>query len=446
MKKTLSRIFAALFLIACLIPGVGLVLTGGSEAAANEILPAAPELFTDGALNDDFLADTADYVNGRFSLRLECITAWAKLNAALFRTSTAENVLLGSDGWLYYSPTRDDYTGASPMSEREIYCAARTLCLLQEYAESRGGSFLFTIAPNKNTLYGEHMPALTRLGGTTNADALYDALDTMGVSYLDLREAFTAQQETLYFRTDSHWNARGAALAADALLASLGRGSDYFAETVSEGTPHRGDLYEMLYPAGRETEEDFAYTPGFTFTANTENADRVTITTESAAGEGTLLCYRDSFGRNLYPYLAESFASAEFSRKNDYTAASLPDGGTLMIELVERNLQYLIEYDSAAPAPERDISLASDAAESTGTARITSAETKDGRTLFAVEWDGAMPDDDSNVYVLCGDTLFEAVPRPDGAIVSLAEGTEIHAVYASVGGNLVCLSAVYAIE
>ena len=190
MKKTLSLIFTALFLAVCLVPGLGLILTGGADAAANEILPDAPAIAADGDFNPDFLAETAAYVDGRFSFRLEGITAWAKLNAALFRTSTAENVLLGRGGWLFYAPTIHDYTGDAPMTARELYCAARTLYLLQEYTENRGGDFLFTAAPNKNTLYPEYMPERTHLGGASNMDAFYALLGEMGVSYLDLRGVF----------------------------------------------------------------------------------------------------------------------------------------------------------------------------------------------------------------------------------------------------------------
>ena len=446
MKKTLSLILTAVFLAVCLVPGLGLLFTGGSDAAANEILPAAPVLSADGTFNPDVLSDTAAYVDGRFSLRLECITAWAKLNAALFHSSTAENVLIGSDGWLFYAPTLDDYTGDAPMTAREIYCAARTLYLLQEYAESRGGDFLFTAAPNKNTLYPEYMPARTRLGGVSNMDALYARLDEMDVSYLDLRDIFSQKAEPLYFKTDSHWNAKGAALAADALLAALGRQSDFYAAAVPAGNTHRGDLYEMLYPAGKMLEEDFAYAPGFSFTANTDNPNRVTITTENAAGNGALLCYRDSFGRNLYPYLAESFAAAEFSRRNEYTGETLPEGGTLVIELVERNLRYLVEYDSLAPAPVRQLSFAEPAAEGAGRALLTESEGTEGYTVFSGTWDGVTPDDDSAVYVLSGGTLYEAVPRPDGFILSLPDGSALDAVYAAADGRFFRLSAVYAID
>ena len=54
MKKTLSLIFTVLFLAVCLVPGLGLLTTGGADAAANEILPAAPVIAADGDFNPDF--------------------------------------------------------------------------------------------------------------------------------------------------------------------------------------------------------------------------------------------------------------------------------------------------------------------------------------------------------------------------------------------------------
>ena len=95
-------------------------------------------------------------------------------------------------------------------------------------------------------------------------DALYALLGEMGVSVSRSCAMYSSQEaEPLYFKTDSHWNAKGAALAADALLAALSRESDYFPGTVSAGNTHRGDLYEMLYPAGKELEGRFHICPRF---------------------------------------------------------------------------------------------------------------------------------------------------------------------------------------
>ncbi len=417
----------------CALSPVWAFLRPAGGRRGERILPAAPVIAADGDFNPDFLAETAAYVNGRFSFRLEGITAWAKLNAALFCTSTAENVLLGRDGWLFYAPTIHDYTGDAPMTARELYCAARTLYLLQEYAENRGGDFLFTAAPNKNTLYPEYMPARTRLGSVSDMDALYALLDEMGFR-ISICAMYSHRKPSRSISKRTATGTRRARRSPLTHCSLLSAASDYFSGTVSAGNTHRGDLYEMLYPAGKELEEDFAYAPGFSFTANTDNPDRVTITTESGVGTGALLCYRDSFGRNLYPYLAESFASAEFSRRNEYTAATLPGDGTLVIELVERNLRYLVEYDSLAPH------------------RAGRHARRDGRPgRWESRFDGErrygrvhalfrhMGRRDAGRCVQClrslDGVLYEAVPRPDGFIVSLPDGSTIDAVYAAAEGT-----------
>ena len=113
---------------------------------------------------------------------------------------------------------------------------------------------------------------------------------------------------------------------------------------------------------------------------------------------------------------------------------------------MERNIRYLVEYDSLAPAPERDASLVASAAPGEGSARLTESAGTEGYTVFSGTWDGVTPDDASNVCVLSSGALYEAVPRPDGFIVSLPNGSAVDAVYAAAGGNLFRLSAVYAID
>ena len=413
-KRIVSLLFTAVFLAVCLIPSAGLLITGGAQAGANEVLAPLPRLRgADGALNGAYLTGLADYVNDRFFLRQECVTAWSGLNAKVLRTSAVRDVILGSDGWLYYAPTLADYTRSEPMTERELWCAARTLALLQEYVEGRGGQFLFTVAPDKSSLYGGHMPDYPRGGGESNARALAALLREADVPYLDLFALFEGQDETLYFPTDSHWNGRGAALAADALLAAAGRETAYAAGPFAAGS-HRGDLYEMLYPAGRAAEPDDVYAPGFTFTADSANPDAITLRTENPAGTGRLLCYRDSFGRNLYPYLAESFAEASFSRKNDYAPGELEAGDVMAVELVERNLRYLNAYAPTFPAPERSRSLTEGAGEYGQTAEITLAKgAPEGYTVLRGSFGGLAPEADSPVYVSAGGTLYEAVPGPE---------------------------------
>lgn len=442
-KKAFSLLFVLIFLAACLVPSLGLVLVGPAESGANEVLAVKPTLTRrDGSVNWDYLADLAAYINDRFFPRQMAVTGWARLNAAL-GSSPTEDVLLGTEGWLYYAPTLNDYTRSDLMTDRDLWCAARTLYLLQEAAEARGGQFLFTVAPNKNSLYPGHMPDYPRGDGVSNARALGELLEDMEVHYLDLFALFAGQDEEMYFPTDSHWNGRGAALAADAILTALGRESAYYTGDFTP-TDHTGDLYEMLYPAGKATDPDYSFAPGFTFTASSRNPDNITITTESAGGRGDLLLYRDSFGRNLYPYMAESYARATFSRKTNYESGLMPEGGDLVIELVERNLRYLNTYVPVLPAPARDRDLIRGAEPLSRTVAMTAAGiAPEGYAVLTGDYGGLIPDADTPVYVAVGEALYEAIPNPEGFQLLLPEDAagELRVIFA-VGGNQISLLGV----
>ena len=355
MRKTdsgadrLVRIlWIALFLALCLIPSVGMLFAGETKPSANEILARKPAIIKrDGSFNQRVLNDVSDYIADRFAFRKRLVTAWAGLNASVFHSSAEEQIVLGSGGWLYFEPTLDDYMGRS-MSEEELERAAAYLLSLQNEAQSRGARFVFTVAPNKNSLYGENMPSyIPQNHAGSNAQRLKHYLDLYGVNYVDLFEVFSACGETLYYRSDSHWTDRGAALAADAILAAADKPSDFFSGPFAEGEPHSGDLYQMLYPTGSGSEPGERYDPGFSFTlsGDPEGGNALRIKTSCSGQSGTLLCWRDSFGISLYPYLADRFENALFLRSSNYDLDEIDRTGadTVLIELVERNLGQLAE-------------------------------------------------------------------------------------------------------
>lgn len=359
-QKFAYSAFTALILLLCLIPSLGMLLVPqGGEAGGNQALSRAPSLRdAEGNWNPRYLSQLQDYAGDNFYLRQEMITAWSALNAGVLGSSITEDVVLGKDGWLFFADTLPDYTGQSPMTDWEIFSAARNLALVSEYCESRGARFLFTVAPNKNSLYPDSMPAVPQNDLRSNADRLAEALEREGVEYLDCFALFRGQEETLYFKTDSHWNGRGAALAADALNGAFGRSSDYFAGPFSSQEAHKGDLYDMLYPAGEELEADQVYGKelDFEYDAPIRSAENLTIMTHGG-GEGSMLMFRDSFGNNLYPYLADSFGSALFSRSMPYRLDLIAqrEADYVAAELVERNLRYLIQNVPVMPAPRREL-------------------------------------------------------------------------------------------
>ena len=403
-QRILKWCFLAIFFAASLILSLGILFCGPSKAGANERLSKTPVIIaTDGKLNPDFLSDAAAWVGDHFYLRQELITLNNRLTATLLNTSGAEDVVLGRDGWLYFGSTLDNYTGQNLMTERELFSAATNLELMANYCREQGKQFLFIIAPNKNSLYAENMPDTGVSDPRKDAENLHKELSARQVAYVDLFALFDSQKETLYFAHDSHWNSKGAALAADAINAAFGKTTHYSDDAFTATTAHQGDLYEMLYPAAQDPEQNPVYGGklDFTYVGSATKADSILLKTEGR-GEGALLAYRDSFGNLLYPYLADSYACAQFSRSVRYDLTQ--PGNFVLIELVERNLHYLITNLPVMPAPESQQTLPEII---TGTTGFATAKGPEGY----IQIKGTLPataDTDSHVYIVCKNKTYEA--------------------------------------
>ena len=224
MKKKGNMIYVGFFFVLCLIPSVGMLLpqTQGS-ATENRKLAVWPQLRTEEGWNTDFLSEAGEYFQDHFGFRQQLVTANALINGKIFGVSTADGVIQGKNGWLYYKDSLSDYLGTEPMSERALFNVAHTLSMMQDYTEKSGAKFLFTIAPNKNTLYGENMPYYDSMivSEDKNMDRIEAYLEKENVNYVNLKEILESSDEVLYHERDSHWNNKGAALAGAALMPAL---------------------------------------------------------------------------------------------------------------------------------------------------------------------------------------------------------------------------------
>ncbi|HIT34388.1 MAG TPA: hypothetical protein IAC31_07170 [Candidatus Faecousia intestinigallinarum] len=107
-RKLASWFFAAAVMALSVTPALGVLLFGPSAAGANEQQTQAPALLENNTLNPDFLGDAAAWLEDHFYLRQEFISLNNALTAGLFGASSAEDVLVGRDGWLYYASTVED--------------------------------------------------------------------------------------------------------------------------------------------------------------------------------------------------------------------------------------------------------------------------------------------------------------------------------------------------
>ena len=415
-----QKLFAAIFLIMCMLPSIGMLIFPEEENKANQILAARPRLQTgDHQWNLQFFSELEAYMNDHFAFRQHFITVYDALLNKVFATSGTDQVIVGKEGWLYYADSAPDFLNIPTMTERQAANAAISVSLMQEYALTQGARFLFVIAPNKNSIYPQFMPAnYIPAAQEGNLELMRKAMENCGVKDLDLFKSLRASPERLYHKLDSHWNRKGAALAQQLLMRALGlEGTDYSQRPYQTRTDFPGDLYEMLYPEGNELDENQDYGKFQYQVYGAASPDSIRYQTSNPSKEHSLVMFRDSFGNALAPFLAEEFADALFSRAVPYQMDLIRQrqADFVILELAERNLKTLSERAPLMEAPQRKLEVP----EEQCTAGLVAVCQPYGkyREITGLFW-AETSDIGSRIYAAItgdsGTTVYEAFPAGEG--------------------------------
>lgn len=429
-KRGFMAAFLAIVLVMLLAPflltafagaeGSGSGADSGSGSGADEQLVAWPSLVREnGSFNVAFLSEAGEWFESHFALRSNLLQLDQSLRG-VFGATTSEKVIAGDNGWLYYSGTLGDFEGTAPMTDRQLQSIAYNLSLAQGYIQAQGATFTVTFAPNKNTIYPENMPSrFVETYAEHNIERLSTYLTNAGVNYRDLlgslKEARTNSDTSLYYAKDSHWNEIGASVGFDALMSGIGLahrtfGTSDFTWVDSDA----GDLNVMINPAGGVTESVpvLARVRGFAFLRDVDDVEEPILETVSVTDEaktnGTLLMYRDSFGNNLIPYMAEAFSRAYFTKYTPYdlTLVTSKNARHVIIERAERNLYSFASNPPIMPAPSTTV---------VPTVTLESSTTVSGAadgSLWKIQgwFQGVDMDVDSPVYV-----AIQSLGSADGA-------------------------------
>lgn len=416
MKKG-KLIYCILFFAICLCPSLGMFVTKQETSSENRQLSEFPSPKTEeGKINVEWLSQAGDYFQEHFAFRNELVTGNALLHGRLLETSTADGVIQGKNGWLYYKDSLDDYLGQDLLSDRSLFNIAHMLSMTQQALEEKGVNFLFTIAPNKNSLYGDNMPYYDKLkvSDQTNRENLEGWLTTEKVAYADLYQALMEEDEVLYHARDSHWNNKGAALAADVLMDALGKDHDsYEGESYTVRRDYTGDLDTMLYPLASTADDEIYYDKETTYATVEEIQSNFDprITTVNPVKEGSLVMYRDSFGNALLPYMADAYANAYFSRGIPYQLMDVEthSADTVIIERAERFLPEMSQFPPVLTAKEISLTEDQELQESDGAVDVKIKPQGMTAQLSGRIKEGLL-DIDSRIYLKVNGSVYEAFP------------------------------------
>ncbi len=286
-----------------------------------------------------FAEDPAGYVVDRLALRTAAITARARL-LAIIGESGSPQVIRGRGGFLFYGES----LMTPPPDPQETAALTEKLLALERALAADGRRLLILIAPDKGSVYPELLPphALPAVDGLAQLNA---DLAAAGLTVLDAQRLLIAHKGDglLYFAGDSHWNARGARIVYQALMDMTGTADapSWADVALSEGPA--GDLLLLCQPGTPPDEPDAApEIPRVYRTARPmRTLDDARIQTTSSTTELSLLVIRDSFGRGLFPYLANTAGRMTFSRSDADVVAQAAAAGAdwVIIEVVQRNVR-----------------------------------------------------------------------------------------------------------
>lgn len=347
-KNNFYRIYTAAFLGICLVPAVCTPFIKNDASKEKRQLAEFPSVKTEeGKLNFEFFDEFESYFSEHFAFRQQLVTADGRLKSALTKTSADNDVIVGKDGWLYYGETINDFLRLDTLNNVEINNIANNLRIISDYCSVKNADFIFFAAPNKNTVYPENMPYnYVPSDNESNLEMLTAKLSGEDF-YFDMKSALLGLESptALYHKTDTHWNNFGAYAAHTMLMNKLDKGSCSTGNGWYIEYDRLGDLAAMLYPAeeAKDMQLHNDYEFKYEYTSRFRGLDDISITTSNPDSQGNLLMYRDSYGEAILPYMAEMFATAEFSRAVPYNLKNVSDGDSVIIELVERNLGNLLK-------------------------------------------------------------------------------------------------------
>jgi hypothetical protein len=284
--------------------------------------------------------------------------AYATLRQGVFGDTYFGKAIRSRDGWLVHSApsSLDDFQRVNLFSEEDLERIRANLDATNAALAEQGVTFLVVLAPNKNTIYPEYLPAqIPVLGAESRLGQLAAYLEQYGKApVLDLRQALleAKKQHPVFFATDTHWNPYGALAATQAMITVLQssypqlrpyRLSDYEKSGV---TRYLGDLAGNYLPSAA-AEEGFGLEPKYPrgwVRFNLSDQMPVIVAYVNASTDlPRALVYHDSFMIWQYDFLADYFSKATFiwSYNVDVNFAKGEKPDIVILECTERYLDAL---------------------------------------------------------------------------------------------------------
>ena len=268
----------------------------------------------------------------------------------------------GKDNWLYLGNSYDDSVEklklVNPPTVDNIDMVSKEIMDIVSNANKSNIEVAFIMGPNKESIYPEFLPETLVPSETKYSSFFLNRLrENPNLTVYDPTADLIKSKDKeglLYWKTDTHWNNKGAFIAYSGLTKALSLPTSQV--TFKQGTVHKGDLIDISklesFPLSTadnwdiQWEEEFISQERKVFNEHESAFGNPSIvTTQNALTQKYIWVIGDSFSASLKPYLNSTFKEVYYvghwsekleslSEELDKTSRK-PD--VIIIERVERS-------------------------------------------------------------------------------------------------------------
>ncbi len=271
-----------------------------------------------------------NYFNDNYGFRKTFIAANSYLMDNVFNESPDARAVRGKDDWLFFDNHGSllDAAGKAYISDKLIARGIEHFYRNWQEAKAQNIEYVLVIAADKSTIYSEYLPDYINVKNNHRIDKFLKALQKKYPNFpvVDLRATIleAKKHETVYHKTDTHWNELGAHYGYMEIMNFLKKNNPEIlihprADFVAKNDRfYRGDISDIM---GVKTENiDYYLVPKFRkngFKIDPTDADQKLFHHPIFRGNvdenlPILFVYKDSFFDNLIEYFDESFARSYF--------------------------------------------------------------------------------------------------------------------------------------
>jgi hypothetical protein len=334
----------------------------------NRSLMTFPNIIEEGKINalviKNFFPSIDKYINDRFGFR-DAAISFANNIFTVGKTING-NVVVGKNGWLFYSDPKDgnniaDFYKMNLFTDDEIKQFIETIEKRREWCNENNIKFIFLIAPNKHNIYPEYYP-FERPSGITRTEQIITVLPHSLKDVVIYPRDYLIQNKDndlpLYFETDTHWNMASGDHVFTILFERVKRSfldiqfpKNKFITEISYDSS--GDMVHMLgFTSYGKRTIPMVYPQGgweslYRYIKNEE--DNGVITENNDQTLPSAIIYRDSFFWALEPFMSSIFSYTEYNwrwfseSEKEYILEHKPD--IIIWEVVERSIGSIPNFE-----------------------------------------------------------------------------------------------------